>query len=233
MKINEIKSLINSKKLDISLLSKLIEEEKNEYIQRKLSDYLNRGFDKEVAINKAHQSWRTYIGNYLQNLLIEILKVYLKDTDIKIIKDSNLKKKNLSKELDLVKRMLLIHFDNYSFLPDADIILYRNKTQTKTVEIICIISVKNSFRERGFETTYWKLKLNENINTKHIKVFLATPDKDNEISYIKTKSGAKKIRVVLEYELDGIYILKSDFEKTKKVKKFENIFEDIKKLIKE
>ena len=62
-------------------------------------------------------------------------------------------------------------------------------------------------------------------------MFLATPDKDNEISEVKTKTGAKKMRVILEYELDGIYILKSNFQKTQKVKNFEEIFKDIEKLI--
>ncbi len=226
---HKIKELIKSNKLDINKLSILIEEEKESYINKKLKDYIAEGFSKEQAINKANQSWRTFIGNHLQDLTVEILKTYFENKNIKIIKDTNLKGKNLSKELDLVKRMLLIHFGNYSFLPDADIIIYQGNEIY--VNILCIISVKNSFRERGFETTYWKHKLLENINTKHIKMFLATPDKDNEIAKIETKQGAKKMRVILEYELDGIYMLKSDFEKTQKVKNFSEIFKDIEQLM--
>jgi len=225
----KIKLLIKRNKLDINELSQLIEEEKENYINAKVNEYIKKGFSKEESVNKASQSWRTFIGNHLQDLIVEILKTYFQNKDIKIIKDSNLKGKNLSKELDLVKRMLLIHFGNYSFLPDADIIIYKGNEEK--VNILCVISVKNSFRERGFETTYWKLKLSENINTKHIKMFLATPDKDGEISKIETKQGAKKMRVILEYELDGIYMLKSDFEKTEKVKNFSEIFKDIENLI--
>ena len=225
----KIKLLIKRNKLDINELSQLIEEEKENYINAKVNEYIKKGFSKEESVNKASQSWRTFIGNHLQDLIVEILKTYFQKKGIKIIKDSNLKGKNLSKELDLVKRMLLIHFGNYSFLPDADIIIYKGNEEK--VNILCVISVKNSFRERGFETTYWKLKLSENINTKHIKMFLATPDKDGEISKIETKQGAKKMRVILEYELDGIYMLKSDFEKTEKVKNFSEIFKDIENLI--
>ena len=127
--------------------------------------------------------------------------------------------------------MLIVNYGRYAFLPDADIIIYKSKGNN--IKILCIISVKNSFRERGFETTYWKLKLSESEITKNIKVFLATPDKDNEISQIYTTKGAKKMRIILEYELDGIYILKSKFDKTEKVKEFKDIFEDIEKLLEE
>ncbi len=231
MEKNEIKKLIKNNKLDINKLSQLIEEDKKRYIKIKTESYLKRGFSKEEAINRANQSWRTYVGNHLQDLIIEILKTYFEGRNIKIVKDTNLIGRNLSKELDLVRRMLLIHFGNYSFLPDADIILYQGNEEH--VRIICIISVKNSFRERGFETTYWKLKLKQNTNTKHIKMFLATPDRDNEISFIRTKNGVKKMRVILEYEIDGIYMLKSDFDKSKKVKNFSEIFKDIEKFIEE
>jgi len=66
--------------------------------------------------------------------------------------------------------------------------------------------------------------------TSHIKVFLATPDKDNEISYKCLNKKLKKMRIILEilkYELDGIYFLKEDFEKAEKAKHFEKIVNDI------
>jgi len=159
--------------------------------------------------------------------------VCLKDlfikTDINIVSDSELKKRNLSEEKDLVRRMLEIHFKKYSFLPDADIIIYK-KDQEK-IKIYCILSVKNSFRERGFETTYWKLKLTQNAITKHIKVFMITPDKDDEINSVEGIHGPRKTRVVLEHELDSIYIAKDVFEKTKKVKQIDDLFTDILKLV--
>lgn len=230
----KISNGIKTGKIRLEDISLFLEKEKEKYIERKADEYMSEGYSRDEAINKASQSWRTYIGHRLQDLIIELIKHFLRENkEIKVTKDANLKKKNLSKELDLVRRMLLIHFDNYSFLPDADIILYTYNEEYEKVKIIAIISVKNSFRERGFETTYWKLKLKENPTTRDIKVFLATPDKDGEISYIEGKKGARKIRVVLEYELDGIYILKEDFEKTEKVKSFESLILDLINLSKE
>ncbi len=217
--------------LDYNSISELIESEKERYISDKVNIYLSKGFSKEEAINKANQSWRTYIGNHLQKIITNILENYFKDKGIKITQDKRLQKKKLSRELDLVKRMLIINYGKYAFLPDADIIVY--KPDGNSVKILCIISIKNSFRERGFETTYWKLKLSESEITKDIKVFLATPDKDNEIAKIETAKGVRKMRIILEYELDGIYILKSDFDRTEKVKDFKDIFKDIEEIIKE
>lgn len=217
--------------IEFNSISQLIESEKEKYLSEKINFYISKGYSKEDAINKANQSWRTHIGNHLQNIISNILRNYFEKKGLKITQDKNLQKKKLSKELDLVKRMLIINYGKYAFLPDADIIIY--KPDNNNIKILCIISVKNSFRERGFETTYWKLKLLESEITKNIKVFLATPDKDDEISKIETIKGAKKMRIILEYELDGIYILKSKFDKTEKVKEFKDIFKDIEKLLEE
>ena len=41
------------------------------------------------------------------------------------------------------------------------------------------------------------------------------------------------MRIILEYELDGIYFLKEDFEETDKAKHFESIITDIINMAKE
>ena len=69
--------------------------------------------------------------------------------------------------------------------------------------------------------------------TTNIKVLLATPDKDNEISYKAPNGKPKKMRIILEYELDGLYFLKVDFEETDKAKHFESIITDIINMAKE
>ncbi|GAA7348532.1 hypothetical protein BD0120_05320 [Helicobacter pylori] len=61
------------------------------------------------------------------------------------------------------------------------LILYQ--TNKDNVKILAILSVKNSFRERFTETPYWKLKLLQSPVTSHIKVFMITPDNDDEISF--------------------------------------------------
>ncbi|MCQ6253401.1 BsaWI family type II restriction enzyme [Methanocaldococcus sp.] len=211
--------------MEITNISKILEKEREKYIKNKVEEYLKQGFSKDDAINKANQSWRTYIGHRIQDVIYNLLKKFLENSELKVTTDKVLSSQNLSEELDKVKRLIAVSYGKYLFLPDADIIVY--KVENNNVRIIAIISVKNSFRERGFETTYWKLKLKESPVTSHIKVFLATPDKDNEISYKCPNGKPKKMRIILEYELDGIYFLKDDFEETEKAKHFEKIVEDI------
>ncbi|GHR28810.1 hypothetical protein VN0481_04870 [Helicobacter pylori] len=107
--------------------------------------------------------------------------------------DKILRAKRLNGELDKVKRALLVHFGGYSVLPD--IVLYQ--ASKDNVKILAVLSVKNSFRERFTETPYWKLKLLQSPITSHIKVFMITPDNDNEISF---KDRPKKARIVMEHE---------------------------------
>ncbi len=217
--------------MEINDISKFLEEERKEYMKRKIKEFEGNGISRAEAINKANQSWRTYIGARIQDVIFKLLKG-LQNTGLKLTTDKTLSSKNLSAELEMVKRKLVINYGEYLFLPDADIVIYKN-CSNGDVKIIAIISVKNSFRERGFETTYWKLKLLESPITSNIKVFLATPDKDNEISYKASKRGPKKMRIILEYELDGLYFLKEDFERTEKAKHFKEIIDDILELSKE
>ncbi len=96
------------------------------------------------------------------------------------------------------------------------------------IKILAILSVKNSFRERFTETPYWKLKLLQSPITSHIKVFMITPDNDDEISF---KDKPKKARIVMEHELDGLYLAKSHFDQSSKIKGIENLLEDLKRLL--
>jgi type II restriction enzyme len=218
--------------MEINDISKFLEEERKEYMERKVNEYKSKGFSDAEAINKANQSWRTYIGARIQDVIFKLLEKGLENSNLKLTTDKILSSKKLSIELEKVKRKLAINYGEYLFLPDADIIIYKNCTNND-INIVSIISVKNSFRERGFETTYWKLKLMESPITSNIKVLLATPDKDNEISYKAPNGKPKKMRIILEYELDGLYFLKEDFEETDKAKHFESIITDIINMAKE
>ena len=218
--------------MGINDVSKMLEDERKEYMKKKVKEYIKKGFSKNEAINKANQSWRTYIGARIQDVVFKLLEKGLRNTSLKLTTDKALSSKILSVELEMVKRKLVINYGDYLFLSDADIVIYKNCPKND-VKIIAIISVKNSFRERGFETAYWKLKLLESPITSNIKVFLATPDKDNEISYKIPKGRPKKMRIILEYELDGLYFLKENFEETEKAKHFKEIVNDILELSKD
>jgi len=222
--------------MDINLLEefkKFKKENKNPYskitifTEKIKKEYYNKLKKDGSSENKIRQSWVSFLGHNLEHIFQELLKDFCKENNLKITKDKELKSKNLSKELSEVKRLISVNFDEYLLLPDADLIIYK----TNPIKIIAILSIKNSFRERYTETPYWKLKLNQDEITKDIKVFMITPDKDNEISYIKSKRGFKKARVVMEYELDGIYLAKDDFEKSDKVKSIDKLIDDLKAIL--
>ena len=99
-----------------SKIDEFFEEIKEEYLIEKTKELIKTGLQRDSAHNKARQSWRTFVGHSLQRLLMVILEGLFKRIDIKLVKDAELKSNNLSKEKDLVRRMLEIHFNEYSFL---------------------------------------------------------------------------------------------------------------------
>lgn len=146
------------------------------------------------------------IGRVLERIIELLLKDFCIKNNVKMTNDKVLRAKRINGELDRVKRALLVHFGGYS----------------------AILSVKNSFRERFTETPYWKLKLLQSPITSHIKVFMITPDNDDEISF---KDRPKKARIVMENELDGLYLAKSHFDQSSKIKGIESFLEDLKRLL--
>lgn len=229
--IQEFQSLLKEGNITINDLSDFLIEKQVEYTTAYAEDLRQKGISISEAHNKASQSWRVFVGNALQGIISGVLQEYFRGSNVKITSDKYIERTG-NQELDLVRRMLLVHYEKYSFLPDADIIIYTYQEAIKQVKILAVISIKNSFRERGFETTYWSLKLKENPTTSHIKFFLSTPDVDDEIAYIDGNRKPRKMRVIMEYELDGIYMLhQKDFEQTAKVKKFEELFQDIVSLV--
>lgn len=92
------------------------------------------------------------------------------------------------------------------FKIDDDIVIY-SKVNKK---IVCVISVKKSFRERGGETTYWGLK--KRLEGRDFKYICVTPDVDNELFNPKEPNKRKKWRIILTAELDGVFVIKDDIE---------------------
>ncbi|MCQ2826407.1 hypothetical protein JT213_01595 [Helicobacter pylori] len=165
--------------------------EKERFLNHKMNDYIKQNKSKEEASILARQGFVSVIGRALEKIIELLLKDFCIKNNVKMTNDKILRAKRINGELDRVKRALLVHFGEYSVLPD--IILY----QTDSIKILAILSVKNSFRERFTETPYWKLKLLQSPITSHIKVFMITPDNDEEISF---KDKPKKARIVMEHE---------------------------------
>lgn len=198
-----------------------------EFTEELKSKFYKEKIKEGKSENEIRQSWVSFLGHNLENIFEKMIIDFCKENNLKITKDKKLKSKNLSEELSEVKRLVSINFGEYLLLPDADIIIYK----ANPIKILAILSIKNSFRERYTETPYWKLKLLEDEITKDIKVFMITPDKDNEISFINSKRGIRKARIVMEYELDGIYLAKNNFEESKKVKSINTFVDDLKDLL--
>ncbi|WP_441755638.1 BsaWI family type II restriction enzyme [Helicobacter pylori] len=199
-------------------------QEKERFLNDKMNDYIKQNKSKEETSILARQGFVSAIGRVLEKIIELLLKDFCIKNNVKMTNDKVLRAKHLNDELDRVKRALLVHFGEYSVLPD--IVLYQ--TNKDNVKILAILSVKNSFRERFTETPYWKLKLLQSPVTSHIRVFMITPDNDDEISF---KDKPKKARIVMEHELDGLYLAKSHFDQSSKIKGIENLLEDLKRLL--
>ncbi len=168
-------------------------QEKERFLNSKISDYIKQNKSKEEASILARQGFVSAVGRALEKIIELLLKDFCIKNNVKMTNDKTLRAKRINGELDKVKRALLVHFGEYSVLPD--IIL--SQTNKDNIKILAVLSVKNSFRERFTETPYWKLKLLQSPITSHIKVFMITPDNDDEISF---KDKPKKARIVMEHE---------------------------------
>ncbi len=188
-----------------NVLNEFFDREKAIFYNEKIPYWINKGFSNDKAVIKARQGWVSTIGRNLEKVIEILIEDFCNENNLKVTNDKVLKRQNLPLELDMVKRLILVNFGEYALLPDGDIIIY--KLINNQPQVLAILSVKNSFRERYTETPYWKIKLSQNQITSHIKVFMITPDKDDEIS---NAQNPRKSRIVMEYELDGIYLAKDD-----------------------
>ena len=172
------------------------------------------------------QSWHRFKGSCFERLLQYILVGLIKEFGLEIVNGNKLDSSSLSQELDAVKRNVLVNYGKFGMhLPDADIVIY----SPENYQVVAIISSKTSLAERVAQTGYWKFKLLESQNTKHIRVYLVTTDSGNVLTKLHP---AKKSRIIAEVELDGSYVLtQEDVEESDKVKLFEHFIEDFKQLI--
>ena len=208
-------------------IKEFLSNQKEIFYENKISELQNNGLSKEEAVIKTRQGWVSVVSRSLEQIIEIIICDFCNKHKLKITNDKILKSKNLDEELNLVKRAILVDFGENCVLPDGDIIIY--KIVEKGVKILAILSIKHSFRERYTETPYWKLKLAENNLTKDIKVFMITPDNDDEISFLGV--NPKKSRIVMEYELDGIYLAKESFDESDKIKSIDKLIDDLGKLL--
>lgn len=176
------------------------------------------------------QSWKGFKGNALEKLIDHILKEEIALMGLKIVSGKKFERtlpKNLSMELQSVKKDLSIDFGQYGFhIPDVDLVVY----DPKNFRVIAVLSSKSSLRERIAQTGYWNIKIKNYSLTRHIKVFFVSPDEDGEFSDANVTS---KSRAVTESDLDGAYIMtERKVRESSKVKMFDKFIDDLKKLLK-
>lgn len=196
--------------------------------------------EKYVA-QLGQQSWNSFIGHRFQGVIHAILKSYVKK-----LRDQSQDFKGLevltaeeAKGDEVIMRKLAVKYGDFLLLPDVDsAIVWIDPEQRWESTILAIISCKTSLRERIAQACYWKLKLLSSDVQKGIRVFLATADHDDDFSIGdggERFNGKSRDRVISEYELDGVYVLREDFRvdwESTKVKRFERIFDDIVQIMK-
>ncbi|MBC8388402.1 MAG: DNA modification methylase [Actinobacteria bacterium] len=225
MKFEDLKRLYLKKKEQLKAetykyISELLKEAK---------EFHKKDWLKNPTPGKDHeQSWRAFKGKNLEKLVQYIITDEVEKLGLKVINGNKIERtRNLSKELSQVKRNLAIDYGEFGLhLPDVDIIIYN----PQDCNVLAAISSKVTLRERIAQTGYWKLKLEQDEATKHIKVYFITPDEDKTLTY---KKPIKKGRAIVEVDLDGSYILTEDnIEESAKVKLFKYFIEDLRKLLK-
>ena len=95
-------------------------------------------------------------------------------------------------------------------------------------------------RERYAQTLYWKLKLSLDPITKPIKMYFITIDKEKDRKDkwkkpeldINPQNGPTKSRILLEHEMDGVYVGRELQDTSDKVKEFDKFIGDLKNLLK-
>ena len=218
---------------DVKNLYKEMEQTKGAEAYKYISQVFEqaKGPHKEAFLKRNpdgnhEQSWHRFKGSCFEKLLQYILAGSIEDLDLKVVNGNRLDSRRLSQALDTVKRNVLVDFGEFGMrLPDVDLVVY----DPENLRVIAIISSKTSLAERVAQTGYWKLKLLESENTKHIKVYLITPDRGKNLTRL---NPANKSRVIAEVELDGTYVLTTEsLEESDKVKLFEHFIEDFKQVI--
>jgi type II restriction enzyme len=213
----------------------MYEQKKKTYAEqtyRQISNILSEAkviHKKDFQGDDHEQSWRAFKGKNLEKLIEYIIKDQVEALGLKIINGNSLERTeitNLSKNLGLVKRNLIVDYGEFGMhLPDVDMVIY----EPHTSKVLAVLSSKVTLRERIAQTGYWKFKLSADEATKHIQVYFITPDEDGTLIH---KYPPKKGRAIVETDIDGSYVLsEAQIEESEKVKMFDKFIDDLKSLI--
>lgn len=233
-----IQSTENFQTILLPILRRYLKEYGQKEIHKyffEILDETKTKFQKKFS-DKNGQKWRNESGKMLELLIIYFIQNVVKKLGYEITTDDEVRR---AKDgiLEEVGYNIILKYGEYYVLPDGDIIIF----DPRSSEVKAIISCKASLRERFAQTLYWKLKLSLNARTQYIKMYFITVDKE----WNKNKTGFKKpaldirdnkeptkSRILLEYEMDGVYITRYFANETDKVKMFDKFIRDLKKILK-
>lgn len=148
---------------------------------------------------KKRQSLVSQWGKAEEHKVIEIL---LSDGEIRNNCEIGPPHKVLTPE---ERRLLQINYGISKEEIDADLVVLERRSR----KILCVISVKKSFRERGAQTAYWAVKVRSD-SKKEYKYILVTPDVDKELYDKNNPFKRRKWRVILPYECDAVFVVNYD-----------------------
>ena len=226
MTIDDLKAMYDEKQAEYGsnaykYMSELLSEAKVQHRR----DWL----ENQTAGGDHDQSWRAFKGKNLEKLIEYMIQREVEALGLTIVNGNSLERTgsgNLSRELGLVKRNLLVDFGEFgSHLPDVDIVIYK----TETSDVVALLSSKVTLRERVAQTGYWKLKLSADEVTKHIKVYFITLDEDGTLT---SRDPAKKGRAIVEVDTDGGYVMTvANLQESDKVRLFEHFMGDLREIL--
>lgn len=230
--VNEIIEKVKRGQISPERAWKDVKETKKKYLL-----YVNRYHRK---VRDPEQSWHSFIGRRFEALIYEILNSYIKRLKTRSTNFENLMilKEDELKSDEVIFRKIAVKYGDYLLLPDTDlgIVDYRFGDPWNS-KILAIVSCKTSLRERIAQACYWKLKFISSPVTRNIKVYLITTDNDRDFMLNRklkeSYEGKTRNRIIAEYELDGVYILREDFKEEwedEKIKRYEKIFDDLVKI---
>lgn len=172
------------------------------------------------------QAWRAWKGKNFEKLVHYVVSNMIENSGLplKVVSGSSLERKLDDKKLGRVKRNVVVDFGDYgSFVPDADIVVY----SPSDGKVIAIISYKITLREQIDQTGFWKLRLEEDCNTKHIKVLFVTLDEDNTLVSERTN----KSKAIALSEFDSVYVLQKNIVQQPNLATLDRMVEELRKCL--
>lgn len=117
----------------------------------------------------------------METLIQDNLKGEIEAIGLEIVSGSKLKRsRHLPEKLSRVKRNLAIDYGESGLhLPDVDIVVY----QPDTCNVLAVMSIAVVSREQIASTSDYKSKFLTDEVTRHIKVYLVSPDEDNTATH--------------------------------------------------